>query len=376
MAKCLICGESAPDISGFLKVCGNCAKEGSNEAMELIQEAHHKSRAKFDLPGMPPRVLDGLECQRCGNECKIPSGGKGYCGLAQIENGKFVRLATPERGIVSWYYDPHPTNCVPGWTCAGGSEHGFPKYSVSKGIEYGYYNLAVFYGSCTYDCLFCQNPQWREMTQLQTPIISAKELANQVNERTTCICFFGGDPSSQIAHTIETATLARERKRELARKGKCQNILRICLETNGNMKEKWLEEIAAISLESGGGIKFDLKCWNENLHLALTGVSNKQTLKNIKRMGKYHKKRPEVPFIRASTLLVPGYVDQEEVKKIAEYLAEIDPTIPYSLLAFVPHFEMKDLPYTSRELALKCKEIAEKSGLEKVRIGNQWLLTK
>ena len=93
-------------------------------------------------------------------------------------------------------------------------------------------------------------------------------------------------------------------------------------------------------------------------------------------MGKYHKKRPEVPFIRASTLLVPGYVDQEEVKKIAEYLAEIDPTIPYSLLAFVPHFEMKDLPYTSRELALKCKEIAEKSGLEKVRIGNQWLLTK
>jgi len=42
------------------------------------------------------------------------------------------------------------------------------------------------------------------------------------------------------------------------------------------MKEKWLDQIVGISLESGGGIKFDLKCWNENLHSGLTGVSNKQ----------------------------------------------------------------------------------------------------
>jgi len=35
---------------------------------------------------------------------------------------------------------------------------------------------------------------------------------------------------------------------------------------------------------------------------------------------------------------------------------------------------MKDLPYTSRELALKCKEITEESGLKRVEIGNEWLL--
>ena len=103
-------------------------------------------------------------------------------------------------------------------------------------------------------------------------------------------------------------------------------------------------------------------------------MSNKKTLENIKRIGRYHREREEVPFIRASTLLIPGYVDEEEVKKIAEYLAEIDPTIPYSLLAFKPDFEMMDLPYTSRKLAFECKAIAEKAGLRRVRIGNEWIL--
>ena len=362
MAKCLICGESRTDISEFLKVCGSCAKKGSAKAMARIWEAHAKSRAEFGLPGAPPD--DGLKCNLCGNECKIPENEKGYCGLIENREGNLIKLVKPKEAIVSSYYDPHPTNCVAAWTCAGGSEHGYPKYSRSKGAEYGYYNLAVFYGACCCDCLFCQNWHWRENTENLKPTMSAEELAGKVNERVTCICYFGGDPAPQIGHAIETAKIARERKK----------FLRIYLETSGNLNEKYLDEMAQISLESGGGIKFDLKAWNENLSLALTGVSNKKTLENIKRIGRYHREREEVPFIRASTLLIPGYVDEEEVKKIAEYLAEIDPTIPYSLLAFKPDFEMMDLPYTSRKLAFECKAIAEKAGLRRVRIGNEWIL--
>ena len=57
---------------------------------------------------------------------------------------------------------------------------------------------------------------------------------------------------------------------------KNNRILRICLETNGNFVEKWREKIARISLKSGGGIKFDLKCMpDSNLSIALSGVPNK-----------------------------------------------------------------------------------------------------
>jgi pyruvate formate lyase activating enzyme len=76
----------------------------------------------------------------------------------------------------------------------------------------------------------------------------------------------------------------------------------------------------------------------------------------------------------ASTLLVPGYVDEEEVRAIARFIASLDPTTPYSLLAFHPAFAMADLPPTSRRHALACKAAAEEAGLSRVRVGNEHVL--
>ena len=81
-----------------------------------------------------------------------------------------------------------------------------------------------------------------------------------------------------------------------------------------------------------------------------------------------------MPVLTASTLLVPGYVDEEEVEQIAKFIAEINPAIPYSLLAFYPCYVIDDLPTTSRKLAYKCYERAKKH-LENVRIGNVHLLS-
>jgi len=81
-----------------------------------------------------------------------------------------------------------------------------------------------------------------------------------------------------------------------------------------------------------------------------------------------------VPVLTASTLLIPGYIDEKEVEDIARFIAEIDQRIPYTLLAFYPQFKMNDLPTTSRLQAMKCLKIANKH-LENVRIGNIHLLS-
>jgi pyruvate formate lyase activating enzyme len=129
-------------------------------------------------------------------------------------------------------------------------------------------------------------------------------------------------------------------------------------------------------LESGGVMKFDLKFWDETLNLAMCGVSNKRSFENFRRLGeKYFDSRPEVPALTASTLLIPGYVDKEEVRKIAEFIVDISPDIPYSLLAFYPCFELTDLPTTSRKQALECLNVAKEAGLRYVRIGNVHLLS-
>jgi pyruvate formate lyase activating enzyme len=135
------------------------------------------------------------------------------------------------------------------------------------------------------------------------------------------------------------------------------------------------EKAAEYALESGGNIKFDLKTWSEELNTALCGVSNKPTLANFKMIGeKFYEKRKELPVLTASTLLVPGYVDSEEVENIAKFISEIDPNIPYTLLAFYPCYVMSDLSTTSRKQALECQKAAEKH-LKNTRIGNIHLLS-
>jgi pyruvate formate lyase activating enzyme len=140
------------------------------------------------------------------------------------------------------------------------------------------------------------------------------------------------------------------------------------------MNPDLLKEMVELSLTSGGCIKFDIKAWNDPLHRALCGVSNERTKENFEWVAQWIKKRPEPPLLIASTLLVPGYIDEEEVRGISTWVASLDPDIPYALLAFYPQFFFKDLPVTPRDLAIRCKEVAQGEGLRRVRIGNLHLL--
>jgi pyruvate formate lyase activating enzyme len=140
------------------------------------------------------------------------------------------------------------------------------------------------------------------------------------------------------------------------------------------MNEKLLDEAADISIGTGGCIKFDIKAWSEELHIALCGVSNRRTLSNFKRLASRVAQRPDPPFLVASTLLVPGYIDEEEVRSIGRFIAALNPEIPYSLLAFHPQFHMQDLPRTSLKHAQRCLKAAQNTGLKHVKIGNLHLL--
>jgi pyruvate formate lyase activating enzyme len=128
------------------------------------------------------------------------------------------------------------------------------------------------------------------------------------------------------------------------------------------------------SKQTGGCIKFDLKAHNETLHRTLTGVSNEQSLTNFARLGGQFNLRPNPPLVIASTLLVPGYVGVEEVRRIAAFISDVNRDIPYALLAFAPQFMMNDLPRTSADHAEKAYQAARNEGLTNVRIGNRHLL--
>jgi pyruvate formate lyase activating enzyme len=364
MAVCSVCGSDSTTVSKALEVCLDCIRERPEQTLSLTQTSHRRARAGFGLPEIPPQEPHGIPCSLCVNECRIPEGGVGYCGLRKNLGGRLEGVSA-DQGRLSWYHDPLPTNCVADWVCPGGTGAGYPEWAYRDGPERGYTNLAVFFQACSFDCLYCQNWHFREQS-LTAPRRSAESLAACVDHATACICFFGGDPAPQLPYSLRAARLARERNRG--------RILRICWETGGAMAPELLDRMVEMALSSGGCIKFDLKSWNGVLHRALTGSTNERTLDNFRRAAARMGERLDPPLLVASTLLVPGYIDEQEVGRLARFLAEIDPGIPYSLLGFYPQFFLSDLPPTSKDQAHSCLEAARGEGLTRVRIGNRHVL--
>ncbi|MGD9310814.1 MAG: radical SAM protein, partial [Desulfosarcina sp.] len=342
----------------------DCIRCQPVDAADIADQVHARIRRGWGLPARAPRQSDGIRCELCVNRCLIGEGEWGYCGLRKNDRGRLAGVNT-SRGKLTWYHDPLPTNCVGGWVCPGGTGCGYPTHAYRNGPEYGYRNLAVFPHACTFHCLYCQNWHFRGHTgdDDDEPV---ENLAGGVDKKTACICYFGGDPSPQLPYLLKASRMVRERNPG--------RILRICWETNGAMAPRQLEAMTDSALESGGCIKIDLKAWEASLHLALTGVTNRQSIQNFAWLAKKAALRPEPPLLIASTLMVPGYIDATEVSSIAGFIAALNPDIPYSLLGFHPDYRMRDLAATSRKQAQACLNAARQAGLRRVHVGNMHLL--
>ncbi|MDF1538865.1 MAG: radical SAM protein [Candidatus Thorarchaeota archaeon] len=340
--------------SRSLGYCGECAAYDYSLISNAI-DVHSNSRESMGLvrhvPGEGPSV-----CLDCGNHCRLDTGDIGFCHTREgVKSGVARRF--DNRAIVSSYFDPLPTNCVADWVCP-----------ITKSRELGHgrsrlKNLAVFYGSCNSDCLFCQNSNYQIMMKSEKPLMTPEELADVADANTACVCYFGGDPACNPIHSLETSELLF---------AKWQT--RVCYETNGNLSGKWLERIAGSVRESGGTIKFDLKAISPNLYRTLTGIRNNVVLKNFRQLAGQGKGR-DGEFLVASILLIPGYINLKEIELLCGFIAVCDPTIPTALLGFSPHHQMIDLPRTSRRHAADGFRIARECGLENVRIGNEGLLS-
>ncbi|KPK87680.1 MAG: hypothetical protein AMS27_01725 [Bacteroides sp. SM23_62_1] len=344
------CFKTAGDVSEVIGFCAECIKKHYKKVGVRLERLHGTIRSQFNLPAKPLREPDGISCNICMNACRIGEGQTGFCGLRKVVDGTLVHMGgTIKKGILGWYRDQLPTNCVASWVCQGYNQRGL-------------HNLAVFYGACSMNCLFCQNWHFKQTNLEGERSFTAEDLASVANSDTFCVCFFGGDPSPQMPHALSVSDI-------LAGKG-----VRICWETNGMMAHKYLEQAVNLSLRTGGCIKFDLKAFDDYLHRALTGISNRAVLKNFTKAGERFNERPDNPLVIASTLLVPGYISKDEVFYIARFIAGINTDIPYSLLAFAPQFYMSDMPFTTALQAKEAEEAAYEAGLINVHIGNKHLL--
>ncbi|MHC1610015.1 MAG: radical SAM protein [Candidatus Methanospirareceae archaeon] len=347
MIECLLCGKE--NAAEALRVCVECIRNRREDALDYAMAAHKRIRARFRLPPEPPKSEGGIECNLCSNECMMKEGERSYCGLKENVNGRLISSIPDDHAFLHAYSDPLPTNCCAAWFCPGES-------------QFGKVNIAVFFYGCNFDCLFCQNASHKDFGTVRA--VSVEDFVACVNryEDAYCVCFFGGSPEPQLPFAI------RASERILA-----DRDVRICWEWNGCGNKNLVRHAAELSLKSGGILKFDLKAFDPNLSIALSGVPNRRAYENFELIAAEFFERSNPPLLTATTLLVPFYVDEKEVEDIASFIASINPEIPYSLLVFHPSFYMRDMPITPREQVFKCYEAAKKH-LKRVNIGNKQLL--
>lgn len=87
-----------------------------------------------------------------------------------------------------------------------------------------------------------------------------------------------------------------------------------------------------------------------------TGKDNpKQILENFKRYV-------SVPHIkvRAESIFIPGYIDRDEIEKIARFIAEVDPDIPYRIDAYISYSRNDRFRRPTKAEMAEAKKISER----------------
>ncbi len=135
----------------------------------------------------------------------------------------------------------------------------------------------------------------------------------------------------------------------------------IHIETNGyGLTPKNLELLYEAGLDS---IWLDLKAFDEDVYRFLCGTTNRWILE-VPRLAK------EMGIVVEIVLLyIPTLVEHDQIEKFANYLAEVDRSIPVMLLAFFPEYRLKHLRAPTLKEMLRAYHIL-KSKLYNVKIGN------
>lgn len=73
-----------------------------------------------------------------------------------------------------------------------------------------------------------------------------------------------------------------------------------------------------------------LKTLDDDVHRKHTGVSNHRVLWHFRQAHEAG------VVLDASSVLIPGLVGPLEVERVARFVADIDPSIPFHIIAYVP----------------------------------------
>jgi len=274
-----------------------------------------------------------VRCNLCSHRCSVAEGSFGFCGVRRNEGGVLRTFTYGE--VVSANVDPIEKK---------------PLYHVLPGSQA--YSVAT--PGCNFKCDFCQN--WR-ISQLSyregnlggKPMSPERIVEDAARRGCASIAYTYTEPTIFFEYAYDTSRLAS------------QNGLRNVFVTNGYMTPEVLETAAPVL----DACNVDLKSFSDSLYRQSCRGRLEPVLEAIRTM-----KRLGI-WIEITTLVIPGRNDsEEELRSIAEFIAGVDPSIPWHVSAFRPEYRVQDIPATPVATLETALDIGAKAGLVHVYPGN------
>lgn len=293
---------------------------------------------------------NNVQCLACSWQCAISPGKSGICGVRQNKNGDLYLLV---------YGRPIAVNIDP---------------VEKKPLFHFLPGKTVFsFGTlgCNFSCGFCQNWDISQTPKLSKKIDVEKKqqktiedliLACQKLSPKEIIDYCLKNKISAIAYTYNEPAIFFEYAYDTARLAHKKGLKNIYV-SNGFETDMALEKISPYL----DAINIDLKAYSPKFYKKICKAKIEPVLNNIKTIAKEFKKT----WLEITTLIIPGHNDSpEEIKKIAEFIAKLNPCIPWHISAFYPAYQMSNIQATPTKTIHQAYKIGKKAGLRFVYTGN------
>jgi pyruvate-formate lyase-activating enzyme len=100
----------------------------------------------------------------------------------------------------------------------------------------------------------------------------------------------------------------------------------------------------ALPVEYFDEMVFSIKAYTDSLHREYTGKPNTEALANFISLYKSGAK------LRAESIFIPEYIQNNEIEKIARFIGQVDEDIPYRIDAYLPAGDNPWRRPTNREM--------------------------
>jgi pyruvate formate lyase activating enzyme len=275
----------------------------------------------------------GVKCHLCSHGCLIKDGLKGVCGVRENHEGTLFTLVYGK--VIAMNVDPIEKK---------------PLFHFLPGSR----SFSIATVGCNFKCRFCQNSEISQMPA------DHNRIAGEVTPPTEIVKKAKDTSSATIAYTYTEPTIYYEYALDISRLAVKEGIRNVFV-SNGYMTDDCLTDIHP----DLHGINIDLKGFTDKFYKKQCGAKLAPVLNSIR------KARELGVWVEVTTLLIPGLNDSDgELKDIAEFLAGVDPGLPWHISRFHPTYRLTDIGPTPAEALHRARDIGYSSGLKYVYTGN------